>query len=128
MIVITKEWLAVRLATKDKIRVIGRALLAIYKMQTESEQQSEKTTKSNGIGFSKTDARIGSIAALMYANKGTLEQWVVDAWVIPKHGYPRLCKYSNQLNAIAQERQLKAAIFSRSHNKQVVILNDLTNT
>lgn len=102
-IIVTKEWLAEKVK-ENPHRVIGRALLAIYQRQTYQEQSATATRVHNGIGFSKPDARIGSIGARMF-NANKLAQWVVDVWLIPaKDGLPRICKYANQLNDIAVSR------------------------
>lgn len=101
---VTKDWLASKIK-ENPSRVIGRALLAIYKNQTSSEQQTSSTKIHNGIGFSKPDARVGTIGARMYQAHAKLQDWVVDVWSKPaKDGYPRICKYVGQLNEIAKEK------------------------
>lgn len=101
MVTLTKEWLAAKVAAQPA-RAIGRALLAIYNKQTDSEQHSTATKHSNGRGFSKPDARVGSIGARQYAAHQTLDEWVVSIWAKPAaDGYPRICRYIGQLSAIA---------------------------
>lgn len=101
---VTKDWLASKIK-ENPSRVIGRALLAIYKNQTSSEQQTSSTKIHNGIGFSKPDARVGTIGARMYQAHAKLDQWCIDVWMKPaRDGYPRICKYANQLEAIAKEK------------------------
>lgn len=101
--VVTKEWLNAKLQ-ENPIKVVGRALAAIYKNQTANEQASTSTKYNNGIGFAKPDARVGSIGARMFNARGTLQQWVVDIWMRPaKDGLPRICKYANQLQYIAEK-------------------------
>lgn len=102
---VTKEWLAAKIK-KNPNRVIGRALLAIYKNQTFSEQSSSSTIVQNGIGFCKPDARVGGIGARMYKATGRLDQWCIDVWMRPaKDGYPRICKYADQLSNIAEDKK-----------------------
>ena len=101
---VTKDWLAEKIK-QDPARVIGRALLAIYKRQTFSEQATTSTKIQNGIGFSKPDARVGTIGARMYQAHAKLQDWVVDVWSKPaKDGYPRICKYVGQLDEVAKEK------------------------
>lgn len=102
---ITKEWLANKVL-ENPCKVIGRALVAIHRNQTDAEQINLTTTKQNGIGFCKPDARVGSIGARMYNSKGKLDSWVIRIWLQPaKDGFPRICKYTNQLQAIAQAKK-----------------------
>lgn len=104
---ITKDWLAQKIKENPN-KVIGRALAAIYKNQTASEQSNTVTKFNNGIGFSKPDTRVGSIGARMFNANGILHQWVIDKWSMPaKDGYPRICKYATQLNFIAEAKRLE---------------------
>lgn len=110
MKIVTKEWLAERLKRDDRQMVIGRALAAIYERQTQDEQRATHTKINNGVGFSKPDARIGSIGARMFKS-GKLQQWVVDVWMRPaKDGLPRICKYASQLNDIAENKKQYEAV------------------
>lgn len=105
--VVTKEWLAAKVK-QDPNKVIGRALVAIYKNQTAIEQSITSTVQRNGIGFSKPDARVGTIGARMFNAHGTLDGWVVKVWSLPaKNGFPRICKYADQLQAIAEAKKIK---------------------
>jgi hypothetical protein len=102
---VTKEWLAAKIK-ENPARTIGRALLAIYKNQTMSEQSASSTIVQNGIGFCKPDARVGTIGARMYQAHARLDQWCIDVWMRPaRDGYPRICKYADQLNAISEEKK-----------------------
>lgn len=130
--IVTKEWLTHRLKFKscpyckggvykslcdycqqfgevpsdDFGTVVGRALLAIYSNQTNAEQSNTATIQRNGVGFSKPDARVGPIGARMFKSKGVLAQWVLNIWLKPaKDGNPRICKYADQLNTIAESRK-----------------------
>lgn len=110
---VTKEWLATKVAA-DPHRVIGRALAAIYARQTTQEQSGQYTQHDNGVGFSKPDARIGSIGARQFANV-KMQGWIVAIWLRPaKDGYPRICKYAAQLNAIAITKAEKEKSRERS--------------
>ena len=123
---VTKVWLANKLAndlTREK--VIGRALLAIYKNQTYEEQSQTITKVNNNIGFCKLDARVGSIGARMYQAHSKLDQWLIDIWMRPaKDGLPRICKYANQLNEIAADKYKMLVEKSKSSNvlKNIVML------
>ena len=93
------------------MHVVGRALVAIFKRQTEDEKSSNTTSKANNIGFASCDARSGSLTAKSYLKNKKLEDWQIDRWLVisEKTNYARLCKYHTQLNQIVQERieQLK---------------------
>jgi len=123
---VSKVWLAEKLADpQNQERVIGRALLAIYKNQTLSEQSQTVTKVNNGIGFCKPDARVGSIGARMYKAHTKLEPWVIEIWMRPaKDGFPRICKYATQLNAIAAEKYHMLLEKSKSANvlKNIVLI------
>ena len=95
------------LIERKPIETIGRALVAIFKTgQTDAERSSNTTDVDNGIGFSGADARGASITAKYFIKYGTLQAWQVEQWTrVAKNGYPRLCKYAKQLNAIAVSKQ-----------------------
>jgi hypothetical protein len=102
--IVTKQWLAEKVRANPSY-VIGRALLALFKRQTEAEQAYNITKLHNGIGFSANDARVGCIAAKTYLKYGSLQGKLLQAWLKPnKQGLPRIVKYSNQLNEIALQR------------------------
>lgn len=113
--IVTKESLAQMLATRNPSFVIGRALLAIYNRQTYQEQSGTATIANNGIGFSKPDARLGSIGARMFKAHGELQPWLVKVWMKPaSDGFPRICKYVRQLDEIAISRGYFFPILSLS--------------
>lgn len=119
--IVTKEWLAARVAV-DPNKIIGRALAAIYKHQTVLEQSCTATIAANGVGFSKPDARVGTIGARMFNAHGILQPWVIQVWSRPtKDGYPRICKYANQLQQIAESKK-KMIQSTRAANCNVVLL------
>ena len=102
---VTRDSLVALLARNPEL-VVGRALVAIFKSgQTESERSGNTAEVFNGIGFSGADARSGSITAKYFIKHGKLLDWQVEQWTKPaKNGYPRLCKYVKQLDAIAQAK------------------------
>jgi hypothetical protein len=128
--IVSKEWLVNRLylvvdkhingptnppersivLKSDAVTVLGRALVAIYRNQTSSEQAAFSTKYKNGIGFSGPDARLGTLGAQKFLAQGTLPEWFVKAWLVEKNGYPRICKYAKQLNAIANEKRYLASM------------------
>ncbi len=105
--IVTKEYIAQQIKTRGAMLVIGRALSAIYRRQTDAEQSQEHTITRNGVGFAKPDARIGSIGARQFNKDGTMQQWIVDIWMREAADkFPRICKYANQLNDIAVQKSL----------------------
>ena len=104
-VIVTRDSLKA-LLERDPVRVVGRALVAIFQNQTEDERANNTTTELNGIGFSGCDARSGVIGAKTFMKNGTLRDWQVDMWLKPAaNGYPRICKYARQLNDIALAKQ-----------------------
>lgn len=89
----------------NTIKVLGRALVAIYNNQTNEEQSSGSTKLLNGVGFTGPDARLGTKAAKAFLATNTLPDWLAKIWLVEKSGYPRICKYARQLNAIANAKK-----------------------
>ena len=89
-----------------RVRVVGKALVAIFNRQTEAEKNSNDTRDANNIGFSGADGYQGCMSAKYFLKHGTLQDWVMDKWLKPtgKTGYPRIAKYWKQLNEIANEK------------------------
>lgn len=107
---VTRESLIKLLQNEERRQhVIGRALVVLFHGQTKTEQAANVTNLHNDIGFSGSDARDGSITAKYYLKHGTLLPWQVENWMKPFRGFPRITKYTRQLNQIAQE---KAALTS----------------
>jgi hypothetical protein len=101
---VTKESLVAMLTQSRElqIRVIGRALVALLDRQVADEKISASTKFDNGIGFTPGDAYSGTLTAKYFLKHGTLLDWQIDRWMKPtKTGFPRLVKYSRQLNEIA---------------------------
>jgi len=85
--------------------IIGRALVALLDRQTQDEQSSNTTNKSNNVGFTGADAFSGSISAKYYIKNKSLKDFVVEKWTKrAKNGFARLTKYHKQLNEIAIEK------------------------
>lgn len=109
VVLVSKESLKKMLDEADRpkqIRIVGRALVAIFQRQTESERNHNSADVNNTIGFSGPDAKSGSLTAKSYLAHGTLQDWQLDRWIrIDRTGFPRICKYHSQLNEIAIAKQ-----------------------
>ena len=94
-------------ANQDKrALIIGRACVALFRRQTESEKQINSTNNENGIGFTKADARQGSLTAKYFLKHGTLLGWQVEMWIEANvKGDMRIAKYWKQLNEEAERRK-----------------------
>jgi hypothetical protein len=88
------------------MHVVGRALVQLYKRQTEEEQRDNETKEYNSIGFAGCDGKSGTLTAKYYLKHKRLEQWMIDKWtkLSERTGYARLCKYHTQLNNIVQQK------------------------
>lgn len=108
---VTKESLAALINTADeakKIKIVGRALVALLERQTKDEQQSNDTHQHNTVGFSSADGKSGTLTAKSYLKSKTLLPWQLERWTRPaSNGLPRICKYARQLNEIAEEKAKK---------------------
>lgn len=82
---------------------VGRALVALLKRQTASEQNNHRTTDANGVGFNAFDADIFTSMAQFYKAKGflTANQLAFLRSGTEKRPAPRINKYAGQLAAIA---------------------------
>jgi len=58
---ITRETIKEKILTDD--RWLERGILAVYRLQTADEQNTETTSEHNGVGFNAFDARSGSYYA-----------------------------------------------------------------
>jgi hypothetical protein len=76
-----------------------RAILAIYKGQTDGEQACGATVEDNGIGFNGADAVILSSFAQQLNRTGTLSY--KQTFIARK----KMVKYAGQLLSIAREKQ-----------------------
>jgi len=94
--------------TERKVQIIGRALVRIFEGQTAAEKVQNDTTEDNGIGFSGADAKAGTLTAKYFLKHRNLLDWQLEKWMALSGGYPRICKYHKQLNAIAEKKALTA--------------------
>ncbi|HEY0819782.1 MAG TPA: hypothetical protein VGD46_13445 [Rhizobacter sp.] len=84
---------------------VQRAIVAIYRFQTASEQSCGQTTDANGIGFSGCDAELLSSFAQQL-------QAAPDATLSPKqmlYARKKIRRYWNQLRLIAESKANKEA-------------------
>jgi hypothetical protein len=111
MTIVTRTSLQTMIDQADDIKVqhvIGRALVALFQRQTESEKSTNDTHNENDIGFSGADAKSGSLTAKYYLKHKKLEQWQIEKWTKrSKNGYARLTKYHKQLNDVAVRKAAK---------------------
>lgn len=89
----TKEEIRNKLATDD--RWLVRALMAIYKHQTDDEKNSLNTKHYNSVGFNGIDAEFLSSAAQWYQRTGRLSSKQLV------HVRRKMMKYSGQLARVA---------------------------
>ncbi len=103
--IVTKQSLLAMLQASQErqAQVVGRALVALFHRQTVDEKEVNSTRHENDLGFQHSDAKRGSITAKYFLKHGTLQGWQIEPWLAPqgRHGYPRIAKYSRQLNEIA---------------------------
>jgi hypothetical protein len=94
--------------TPDPVKlqhIVGRALVALFKRQTETERASNDTNVNNNRGFTAGDAKSGSITAKYYIKHKKLESWQVQRWLEGnERGEMRLTKYWRQINEVAAEK------------------------
>ncbi len=91
------------LATRD--RAVGRALLALYRRQTEHEQRTGTTQLLNHRGFSAVHASRGTRDALYFQQHGWLPIQSLYWWRHQVNGRSRISRYADQLVEIALSRQ-----------------------
>lgn len=80
-------------------KAVMRGILAIYKNQTDSEQNFEATVEENGIGFNALDAQFMSSLA---------KQIIECGYLSPKQmaiGRNKIKRYSRQLADIAEAKE-----------------------
>lgn len=100
----TKERIIEMLETNDK--AVTRAVIAIYNLQTATEQQTQSTRVTNNVGFNHADAPY-----LSYCAKYAIQK---NAILSGKHlakSRTRIRKYWKQLLDIAnQSNQLNKSL------------------
>jgi hypothetical protein len=92
----TKPDILEMLSSNDK--AVWRAVHALYRKQTPTEQESEQTHEKNNRGFNGVDAPILTSFAKQFEQRGWLSNKQTDL------ARKKLIKYANQLAAIANER------------------------
>jgi hypothetical protein len=92
-----KEGIQRLLAENDK--AVVRAVAAIYARQTASEQSTESTVESNGVGFNYADARLGTYYGQYIARRGALTGHHLQK------ARRMMMKYWRQLAEIANAKQ-----------------------
>lgn len=105
------------LETKNK-HVIGRALVALNKRQTEDEQRIKITKYRNGRGFRPCHAHMGTSMANFYEERDSLTEKQIRYWTIPSQRtrkglggtrsdpkVSRISLYASQLLKVAQIKQ-----------------------
>lgn len=107
--IVTKESLTSLVLGDKGIQAVGRALVVLFKNQTNSEQEQNSTNLFNGVGFTGADAHSGSLTAKYFIKHNTLEPWMYENWIKPSSsGFPRIAKYWKQLDFAAQAKHQKA--------------------
>jgi hypothetical protein len=104
---VTKDSLVALLARdhKTKVQVIGRALVALFHRQVEDEKNTNNTKHHNLQGFTPADAYSGTITAKYFLKHHNLLDWQIEKWMkVTATGYPRIARYSRQLNEVANEK------------------------
>lgn len=90
--------------------IVARAVLALWKRQTYTEQADNDTQVTNYRGFTKSDARQGGLTAKYFLKHGKIEDWMVERWLKPDvRGTRRISKYWRQLDQIAKEKAAEKA-------------------
>jgi hypothetical protein len=103
---VSKEQIEKLLATNDK--AVARALVVLYESQTASEQNSDSTHESNGVGFSHAHSFIGCRMAKFYLARGYLTDKQVAYWRKPTpKGRMKIALYWKQLQKAAETKAQK---------------------
>lgn len=95
----TKESVTELLKTSQK--AVEHGVLAIFAMQTASEQTTEETKELNGVGFNSADARYMTYIAKWLLTGKHLSGEHVDK------ARQRILKYAGQLSDIANDNESK---------------------
>lgn len=122
-VVIDRDWVQNQLDTRKGdalVQFIGRALVVIFKNQTESERMANTVSVDNGVGFASMDGRSGGLTAKYFLKHKTLLSWQVDMWTKKgSRGFARLAKYHAQLAVAADQARQTAASVSVAVAAQV---------
>lgn len=111
--VVTHDSLRAMIITADsekRMRIIGRALVAMWERQLPHEKKSFRTTNHNGRGFCANDSVRGSFDALSFKRTRMISPARVQWWIdcSPSTKDMRILRYTRQLNEIAQERAMRS--------------------
>jgi len=88
------------------MHAVGRALVHLFKRQTEDEKVTAEARHLNNRGFTGADARRGTITAKYYLKHRKLLDWQIAYWrEVDRKGRSRIGKYYRQ---IAEEAAKKA--------------------
>lgn len=90
------------LDTNDK--AVMRALVAIYRRQTDEEKQSRETRASNGVGFNAFDAKICTELALQVINGRGLSRGQLSL------ARNKMKRYHRQLIEVAKENEQRREV------------------
>lgn len=93
---ITPADIKLKLLTNDKW--LYRGILAIYELQTPTEQDAQDTIENNGVGFNGVDARQLSGFAEDLKKYGDLFDWKKTL------ARKKMLKYAGQLAKIAKQK------------------------
>jgi hypothetical protein len=90
------------------MHAIGRALVHLFRRQTEDEKQANDARHDNRRGFTAGDARKGSITAKYYIKHRRLLDWQIAQWLErDARGRQRIGKYYRQIAEEAAKRAQK---------------------
>jgi hypothetical protein len=79
-----KNYIKSMIAVSDKWAL--RALMLVYDNQTSDEQRGRYVDRINGIGFTKSDARLMSVFAQLHKDKGLTENQITQVKLrMPKY-------------------------------------------
>lgn len=79
---------------------VCKAIVAVYRKQTKTEQEFKDTHEENGVGFNKFDAEfLTSLAEQIIRNKRAGRRYLLTPRQIEK-GRKRVLKYSGQVAKI----------------------------
>ena len=104
---VTRKSLTELIMREDEVgmHAIGRALVHLFRRQTEAERDMNTTCVENMRGFTGADGRRGALTAKYYIKHKQLLDWQMEIWRRPnKNGVPRLAKYWAQINEEAQKK------------------------
>jgi hypothetical protein len=108
MAIVTRDSLTTMIEEANDAKrqaIVGRAMVVIFKNQTDDERVMNATNKDNGVGFTGADARAGSLTAKYFIKHQRLEDWMIDNWTRTNtRGVMRIAKYHKQLNAAAKAK------------------------